>query len=292
MSHALIVGRAARMLQSVPVLVGTLHGLKMYNVRGTGFRAREILTSVSDRLSDVTTAVCNAAARHYRSSRTVSAARMRVVPNGVDTVRFQRDPEVRRRMRAHLKIADGDFAWLMVGRFQPVKDHYTMLRAFVTVLAHRPNSQLLLAGDGPFEKEMSELAQALGIGASVRFLGYRADIAELMNAADAFVLSSMFEAMPLVLLEAGASGLPAVATDVGGNADVIEDGVTGLLCPPGDPDSLAHTMIRLAALSAYDRDNMGLRAAAHVKDNYGFERIVDQWELLYADLLAKKGVRQ
>lgn len=251
---------------------------------------RELLNGLTDRLSDVTSVVCEAAGRHYLSSRAVSPSRLRLIPNGIDIGRFQPDPDRRRAIRAELGLG-AEFAWLLVGRFQPVKDHCTMLRAFARVCAMNSSSQLLLAGDGPLEAEMTELAHALGIAPRVRFLGRRTDIPALMNAADACVLSSIYEAMPLVLLEAAATGLPAVATDVGGNCDVVLDGVTGYLTPAREPETLAQAMLRLAALPEAERAAMGKRAREHVAAKYRFEGIVERWENLYAELLERKGVR-
>lgn len=290
MVHAILLARFTRALGLAPVSIGTLHGLKMYNVNGRGWRVRELLNGLTDRLSDVTSVVCSAAARHYRESHAVSRKRLRIIPNGIDVRRFQAEPESRRRMRASLGL-EGEFAWLLVGRFQPVKDHYTMLRSFARVCAADSNQVLLLAGDGPLHLEMKEFAKALGIGARVRFLGATTGVPALMNAADACVLSSIFEAMPLVLLEAAATGLPAVATDVGGNSDVVVDGITGFLAPPSNPDALAQAMLRLTSLPLGERLQMGARAREHVVANYRLEDVAAMWEELYTELLSRKGIR-
>jgi glycosyltransferase involved in cell wall biosynthesis len=290
MAHAVLAARAIRLVRPIPVMITTLHGLKMYNVRGTGWRLREFVNRCTEWLSDRTTVVCEAAARRYVASGAVSGRSLRQIPNGVDIDRFQFDATARKRVRAELGLRD-EFAWLMVGRFQPVKDHHTMLRAFARVAPRSPKSVLLLAGDGPLRAELTELAQALSIGSQVRFLGPRADVPALMSAADAFVMSSLFEALPMVLLEAGACGLPAVATDVGGVSEVVIDGQTGLLAPPNHPETLAHTMLRLMALDVETRLNMGAEARAHIERNYRLDRVTSQWERLYHDLLTANEVR-
>jgi glycosyltransferase involved in cell wall biosynthesis len=289
MPHAILLARAARLIRPVPVMIGTLHGLKMYNVRGTGWRAREMAHWLTGWLSDATTVVCRAAALRYGSPKTGVSRTVRLVPNGVDTERFHPDSEIRALLRDSLEIGD-DFVWLLPARFQPVKDHCTMLRAFRQVVAHHSTSLLLMAGGGPLEREMKELAHALEISPRVRFLGPRSDMASLMKAADACVLSSIYEGMPLVLLEAAASGLPAVATDVGGNSDVVIDGVTGFLAPSANPGALADAMLRLATLPAASRLDMGREARRNVGEKYRFDVVVDQWEALYNELLARKRV--
>jgi glycosyltransferase involved in cell wall biosynthesis len=291
MSHAVLTARLARLFRRVPVVIGTLHGLKMYNVRGTGWRMRETANGLTDWLSDATTVVCTAAAERYVSKGAISRQSVRLVPNGVDTDRFHFDPAVRQRMRAELDIAN-EFVWLMVGRFQPVKDHHSMIRAFARVVAEAPRSVLLLAGSGPLQGELAELARGMGIGSRVRFLGSRSDIPALMNAADACVLSSIYEAMPMVLLEAAATGLPVVTTDVGGTSEVVVHGVTGYLTPSSNPSALANAMLRLQSLPLAVRMRMGEQARRHVRSRFSLNQVVGQWESLYQELLARKEVRR
>jgi glycosyltransferase involved in cell wall biosynthesis len=290
MSHAVLTARVARLIQRIPVVIGTLHGLKMYNVRGTGWRLREYANGLTDWLSDATTVVCNAAGKRYVSTGAVSPQSLRVIPNGVDTDRFRPDPATRQRTRTELGVAN-EFVWLMVGRFQPVKDHHTLLRAFARVAHESPRSTLLLAGGGPLQSELTELAKGMGIGSRVRFLGPRTDVRELLNAADAFVLSSKYEAMPIVLLEAAATGLPSVTTDIGGTSDVVIHGSTGFLAPPSNPEALAGAMVRLASLPAAVRTRMGEHARLHVVSHFSLDKMVGQWENLYQEMLAKKEVK-
>ena len=129
-------------------------------------------------------------------------------------------------MRRELGIEDGRFLWLIVASLVPQKAHDRLLPAF----AHLPDDPVLaIAGEGPASSQLHELAERLGVKSRVRFLGVRPDPEALMNAADGFVLSSRWEGLPLVLMEAAASGLPIVSTDVGGCRELVEDGVTGTL---------------------------------------------------------------
>lgn len=122
-----------------------------------------------------------------------------------------------------------------VARLDAVKDLGTLL----TAVARLPDAELRLVGDGPERPALQELATALGLGARVRFLGYRRDVAAILDGADVFALSSLTEGMSLAVLEAMAAGLPVVGTRVGGMPDVVDDGVTGLLVPSRDPAALA-----------------------------------------------------
>jgi glycosyltransferase involved in cell wall biosynthesis len=119
----------------------------------------------------------------------------------------------------------------------------------------------------------------------VHFLGVRRDVPQLMAAADGYLLSSAWEGMPVVLLEAAAVGLPVVATRVGGVAEVVEDGVSGFLVPPGDPTALAQAMEKIEALTPEQRRAMGARGRALVEQRYSTGSVVDMWERLYSGLL-------
>lgn len=124
----------------------------------------------------------------------------------------------------------------------------------------------------------------------MRFLGLRKDVPELMNAADAYVMSSAWEGMPMVLLEAHASGLPIVATDVGANREVVREGVSGFLVWPRSPEALAGAMERMLALDQGDRVLMGLRGREWVEEHFSLDKIVERWEALYLSLLKRKGL--
>ena len=291
MTHAVLAARALRLIHPVPVVIGTLHGLRMYNVAGTGFKARELLYRVTGGLSDLTTVVCRAAAAYYTRSKVVAPERLRVVPNGVDTEVFRPDPVARDRVRREFGVT-GKFVWLSIGRLDPIKDHDTLLHAFAALRRRHTAATLWVVGSGCNEDRLHRLAHQLNLDDSVRFLGIRADIPDLMNAADALVLSSKFEALPMVLLEAGGCGLPAVATNVGGNPEVIVDGVTGFLTPVGDAGRLEAAMGGLADLPERERQKIGLAARERILQEYRLDAVVDQWEELYWSLLTARKVRQ
>lgn len=284
LAHANLMARLLRPFLPVPVLVSTIHSIQ------DGGRLRLLAYRLTDRTADCTTIVSQAAAERYLSAGAVSRERARVIPNGVDTARFRPLPEAREGLRRELGLGDA-FAWLAVGRFELAKDYPNMLGAFAQVLRQRPDSLLLLVGKGSLQLETEALARMLGLEGRVRFLGVRRDVPELMSAVDGYVLSSAWEGMPVVLLEAGASGIPIVATAVGGNPEVVLDGRTGFLVPPGDPAGLAKAMLRLAALPPDQRRRLGELGREHIDARYGLHHIIDLWEELYRDLLARNGVR-
>ena len=291
MLHANLLARATRPLAPVPVLLSTAHNT--YEGRGrTGERGwPELAYRLTDRLGDLTTNVSRVAVDRYISARAAPRDRIRWVPNGIDTTVFRPNPEARAQLRTDLAL-DGCLVFLAVGRFDPQKNHTLMLRAFAQLAHDHPAPVLLLAGRGPLEDEARLEAARLGLGDRVRFLGIRTDVPDLMAAADAYVMSSSWEGLPIVLLEASAVGLPIVATDVGGNAEVVEDQSTGLLVPAERPDALAAAVAQLAAMSPEERTRFGARGRARTEQDYGIEHVVDVWERIYDDLLERSGGRR
>ena len=281
MVHANLLGRLVRPLVRIPVQISTAHSIT------EGGRWRELAYRASDPLCDLTTQVCQAGVDRYIATRAVPLHKIRLLSNGVDTEVFRPRPARREQLRQEMGVADR-VVWLAAGRFAPEKDYRTMLLAFARVVEKLPNSLLLIAGEGVLRKEAEELIGNLGVAEYVRLLGVRRDVDQLMNLADAYVMSSAWEGLPMVLLEATASGLPIIATGVGGNAEIVLDGITGFVVPHCAPVELATAMQYMSSLLPHQRRQMGEAGRAHVITNYDLELIVDRWEALYRDLLAGK----
>ncbi len=162
--------------------------------------------------------------------------------NGVDTDQYRPDPLARARVRCELGLAEDAFVAGVVGRLDPIKDHPTLLAAFGRLRAEHPEARLLIIGDGPERARLEALA-----GDGVLFLGDRGDVPELMRALDVFVLPSRNEGISNTILEAMASGLPVVATRVGGNAELVAEGNTGVLLEAGDPIAMGGALRRYAS---------------------------------------------
>ncbi len=171
---------------------------------------------------------------------------------------------------------------LFLGRLVKAKDLGILLRAMPTVIAYHPRTILVVAGSGPEDRPVRELASELGIERSLRFLGRvpHLDVPALYAASDAFVLSSHYEGTSMVTLEAAASGLPVVSTDVPGAPDAVLDGISGLIVPRRDPAALAAALIAL--LDDPDRaKEMGSRGRAHVLERFEPHRIARQMAELW-----------
>jgi glycosyltransferase involved in cell wall biosynthesis len=280
--HANLLARVSRLMVKMPVLVCTAHSMR------EGSRLHDFGYRYTDRFSDLTTNVSQAAVDRYVRVGLAPAGRIRFVANGVDLTRFGNNPEARQRLRQELGV-EKRFVWLSVARLEPDKDHANLFRAFASASANSSaDPLLLLIGRGKLELELRQLCQTMGLSRRVRFMGVRDDIPDLMNAADAQVLSSSMEGMPLVLQEASAIGLPIVATDVGGNAEVVRSGHSGLIVPPNDSQALADAMRSVMAMTPQQRAAMGRVGRQHVESNYDINRVLDRWEEIYRELLEAK----
>jgi len=284
MVHANLLTRISRIFYRIPVVISTAHNIN------EGGRWREIAYRLTDCLTDITTNVSHAAVKRYIQVGAVPKGKIICIPNGIDTETFKPNQAVGSRVRNELGIKEG-FVWLAVGRFEAAKDYPNMLRAFKELTGKRPDVMLLLAGQGSLLEETMKLSNELGLKDKVRFLGIRRDVPEVMNAADAYVMSSAWEGLPMVLLEASACALPVVVTDVGGNCEIILDEKSGYIVPSQDTSALARAMLRMTDLSEAERKRMSEIGRIHIEIHYRLERVVDQWERLYKELLDRKGYK-
>lgn len=265
MVHANLLTRLTRLTVRMPRLITTAHNTR------EGGRLLELAYRVTDPLTDLTTNVSDASVQAYLDRRVSAPGRIITVVNGLDFSPFTEAAGAREQVRGELDLSG--FTWLAVARLSPEKDFPNLLAAFREL---PEGTELLIVGSGP-ERERLE-AEA---GPGVRFLGRRTDVPALMAAADAFVLPSQVEGLPMVLLEAAAAGLPVVSTDVGGVAEIVSDGVTGLLVPPADSGALAAAMLRLQEAPAEERGRLAAAARAHALATYDLDRVLDRWEELY-----------
>lgn len=177
-----------------------------------------------------------------------------------------------------------------VGRLDGIKDQASMIRSFEIVRQKIPGSVLMLVGDGPLEGELREQVRQSGLGDSVIFTGCRSDVQSILNLMDLFVLTSLSEGTPISLLEAMASGVVSVVTDVGGNPSIIDNGVDGLIVKPGNIPQIADGMIELLS-NAEKSQIIREKALYKVRKKYSIDRMVDSYTELYQKLLRKKGVQ-
>lgn len=259
--YANVIGLAGAALARVPVRIGSRRELKPDKSR-----AQLTVQRVAYLVAHRVVANSPAAARQL-GEEGLAADRIRIIPNGLEVERF------------HGKVHGPIETIVTVANLRPEKSHDVLLEAFARTAAKR-RLRLRIVGDGPCRSALERQARELGLGRRVEFLGHREDVADLLGLSDLFILPSRSEAFPNSALEAMASGLPVIASAVGGLLDLIDDGRNGLLVPPGDAGALTAAIDRLVAQPTLAAA-LGESARRHVRDRYSFDRMVASFEHLY-----------
>jgi glycosyltransferase involved in cell wall biosynthesis len=210
----------------------------------------------------------------------VPESQVETIVNGVDVDRFKPDQVARRTVRTELGLESDNPVFGTVGRLVPVKDYATLLKAFGVASREHAGAKLLIVGDGPEAQSLKALADSLSIGNSVIFAGNHDDVPALLAAMDVFCLTSIREGMSNTLLEAHACGLPVLATDTGGNPEIVDAGTTGYLVPVGDVDTLASRM-RCLEWDSAKRRLMGEAARQRSITKFSLSTMVENYERLY-----------
>ena len=266
----------------VPVAIRTEHSI---HYPGRHSRLYPALERVCTALADRVVCVCDASRASHASRMRWADGRFVTVPNGVSEYRPAR---ARADVRSALGLSPSECAVLTVGSLTPQKAYHVLIDAFGAVVREHPHARLLIAGDGPLKRSLEERAAAVGVLPWVRWLGPRADVGDLLHAADLFTLSSEREGLPLSLLEAMRGARAAVVTRVGGNAEALVEGETGLMVPPHDPAALGSALCRLVADPAR-RDAWGRAARERWIRLFTAERMVRDTESLYREALLRRG---
>lgn len=234
---AFIFGTLGARLAGVPTIVHTDHA-RAFPDRFRYVATEHLLSHLVYRVVGVSAPTTEALHRHEWIPR----RKLVTVPNGIDRSRYTAQVD-RTQARRALGIAPDAPVIGLGARLTEQKGLEYLLRALPPVIARHAGAVLLVAGDGPQRPALEALAADLGVAPSVRFLGMRDDIAALLRACDVYALPSVWEGLPMAVLEAMAAGLPVVASDVGGVGTAVQHQVTGLLVPPRDPARLADALL-------------------------------------------------
>jgi len=282
-----ILGNLASLFRGVRARIRTVHGfLEPFD----GFEATKMMLYDSvdnfvnrclvDQLLAVSLDLRKELIKHFGAEKVIQ------VHNAIELDTIQVTPRTT-ELRKELAIGEKDFLIGSMGRLVPVKGLESFLLAARIIRHHNPTCKFIIAGDGPLKDDLREMAREYGIEESVRFLGHRGDSYDVLHALDIFVLSSLSEGIPMVLLEALALSRPVVATRVGGVPEVIEHGLSGLLVAPGNHEALAQACISL--MDDY-RIAEALGAAGHkrVEEAFSAKSMADQVADMYRELVARR----
>jgi glycosyltransferase involved in cell wall biosynthesis len=264
-----------------PVIVSTRHGMGGSRTRDR----RERLFSLALRRTAAVVAVCRAAATRLVGDGIVTEKYMRVVPNGIRLDQF--DGHACAEARSTLGLPADALVVGTVGRLNWAKDHALLLHAFNQLRARVPTAILVVVGGGEERDTLMALAHGLGVSEFVRFTGDRPDVPRLLPAFDIFAISSRTEGYSIALLEACAAGLPTVATNVGGNGEIVQDGVTGVLVECGSAEALSGALVRLASSSSLRRE-MGAKARQWAERNASLAVMAERYERIYSEFEASR----
>jgi glycosyltransferase involved in cell wall biosynthesis len=233
---------------------------------------------------------CNAVRQQAIEREGLPGNKVKVVYNGMDFSPY-REARDGIAIRRGLGIDVGGTVVGMIANLNfEIKGHRYLLEAARRVLEKDPTVCFLIVGDGPLRPQLEDLARTLGVTGSVHFLGKRGDIPDLLAAIDVSVLCSTSEGLSNVIMESMAAGKPVVATRVGGNPELVVDGVTGYLVPPADSATLADAILSL--LTRPDRGkSMGEAGKTNVNDTFSIEAMVKAHEGLYTSITQNRGSR-
>ncbi len=285
-SKAGFLGRWAAWLCRVPIIVHTPHGHVFWGYFGP-CRTR-LFIALERWTARITTQLIMLTERekadHLRF-RIAPEEKFAVIHSGVDLSLFRTDPVRKAEIRSALEIPSENIVIATVGRLTAVKGQDTLIRAIAKCLRQGGKVFLLILGEGELRSDLEALSAELGIAGAVRFLGWRSDVASVVDACDIFCLPSLNEGMGKAIVEAMAMGKPVIASDVGGIPDLVIPGENGILVPPGDSNALAKAILNLR-----DHPEVRVKMGELGREKalgYGVESMIHKIDGLYAGLLAK-----
>ena len=268
--HADVYGQLAGTVARVPIRFSTKHGFNEFR-ESPGFALADRLVA---RLADVHIAVSRGLARYLAETEGFAEDGFQIVHYGI-------------RLGAEPPAYDGPPRLLCVGRLIPIKGHLVLLRAFALAVQEVPDLELRIAGRGPLDPALRSIVDEFGLGSKVQLLGQVSPIQRAIEDVGVVVMPSLGEGFGMVALEAMERARPVIASAVGGLVDIVRDGQTGILVPPGEVEPLARAIVELAIDPARAAD-LGAAGREHALEWFKDERSLERTELLYRSLLDAK----
>ncbi|RJQ50856.1 MAG: glycosyltransferase [Actinobacteria bacterium] len=281
-SKAGFLGRVAGRLARVPVVVFSPKCWSFQSATGLKHRLYVSLEGFASRFCDKTIAVSQREIDDALRERVLGPDDIVLINNGIT-------PSPGNPLPPHVQaiVDSSDEIIVSAGRLDEQKGYAYLVDAMAEVMARRPSTTLVVAGEGPYESDLNEKARALGISESVNFVGEIQDVRPLLEQSTLFILSSLWEGLPHAIIEAMAAGLPTVATDVGGSAELIEENRTGVVVPAKDAQALATAILSLLEDPAR-MSEMGRLAREKAERDYALEKCISSNASLYLALLDKR----
>jgi len=265
--------------------IQTFHGIE--ETTGRLPPARRVLLQLAAYMTAAITAVGEVVADRLVQLVGVRRSAIRVIPNGVDTSQYApcRSSDDRAALRKEAGMPPEGFIVACVAALRPVKDHAGLIESLAGMVGEtgRKDIYLALVGDGELAPELKRLSVRLGVDRQTLFMGRRDDVPAILRAADAFALNSRTEGMSYAILEAMATGLPVVATDVGGNGELVRHGRDGFLVPRADLDSMGRRIAMLAKNSRLAA-KLGRNGRRRIVQTYSVDRMLTSFAGIYDEI--------
>jgi glycosyltransferase involved in cell wall biosynthesis len=253
--------------------IGTLHDI--YTLEEKKIRIRYL--QVSSLLGTKLVTVSHQMKTFLRNQGRFHNGSIQTIVNGVEVEKYHAPAD--RLQYPDLGLGRDDIVFICVGRLEQIKGHDVLLQAFKQLMPQR-NVKLLIVGEGPCRTEIEKQIVGSGLPDNVRMLGHRSDVPALLNLCDCFVLASRSEGLSCSIIEAMAAGLPVIATDVGGNRELVKDNVNGYLVPPGNADAMGH-MMRDLLESESKRTMYGATSRQRAREQYSLKTMLRQYVDIY-----------
>lgn len=280
-----VLGRIAAILAGVPVIISTVQNVDIWKKWWQKIIDRMLLNK-TDKFITVSDAV-----KVFLEKEGIKSGKIEVIPNAIEIDKFGlQSSDVSSQLSAisSLKeffgIVDGETVFAVIGRLVKQKGHKYLLEALHNLNGNY-NFKLLIVGDGPLRESLQQSVVSYQLQDRVLFTGYRSDIPKILEISDCLVLPSLYEGLPVCVLEAMAAAKPVIATDVGGTKTIVKNNETGFLVQPKDSTALTQAIINLINLPDRGK-NMGQKARGIVKDNFSIKSVAQKTEDLFT-LLAK-----
>ena len=283
-----VLGRIAARIAGVPAIVHSSHGHNFYGYFGPiTSKMVVILERFMTHFTDKIIALTELEKKDLVAFKVTQPEKIIVINSGLELDNYRKPIIDVQDKRSELKIEQNMSVVGMISRLEPVKGPEYLVQAARLVIEGVPRVKFLIVGEGSLRNKLESQCKKMGILDKFIFAGWREDISQILCVLDILVLSSLNEAVGKVLIEAGACGVPVVATRVGGVPEIVKDNQTGILVPPKDADSLAQAIILLLE-DRERRQNMGETAKKWVDDKFSAHRMVERISSLYSDMVKKE----
>lgn len=271
------LGSVAGKISGAKLVITSRRGLIKLNYLKKRWR---ILDNISNYCSNIITVNSNAIKDEIEKKDYMHLNKIICIHNGLDIKKFNFNHSVRDEIRQSLKLSESDFAWIKVANFSVIKGHTDLIRAFAKIDSKYSTKLFLVGKDNGSLEELKELVRTLQVQNRIKFLGFQNDVPKILCAMDGYICASHTEGFSNAILEAMASQLPVIATNVGGNPEILLNGKYGLLVNPGDKDGMHNSIINLMINKSL-QEKLKLLSYEQLIENYSKESMINNYIGLY-----------